>query len=350
MQPHLKAIVPKLYRYTFDPSPQTRAAMTSIWRALLGSGNSNSSAAAEGDAAGGSEWAASGTSVVEAHWDAIMDECLGSMGQREWRVRESGCGALAGAVRGAKPELVVPFLERMWQMSFRVLDDIKGSVRDAGLKTCQALATATVAWCTPRDTREASRDAQALAVLSVVVPFLVDSGVVSDAEDVRGFSLGLLLKLCRSSGFYLSASVPVITERLLESLSNMESQAANYLTFHAESHDITVEQLEAARLGAVKASPIMQGIELVLEQLTPESMAELVPRLQTIVRRGLGLPTRAGCARAIVFLCVKRADLVRPHAAALVKAISGALTESSAVQRKAWAAAIGFMAPMLSAG
>ncbi|KAJ2029506.1 proteasome component M29 [Coemansia sp. S610] len=343
MQPHLKGIVPKLYRYTFDPSPQTRAAMTSIWRALLGSGG-----ASEGEAATRSEWAASGTSVVETHWEAIMEECLGSMGQREWRVRESGCGALAGAVRGAKPELVVPFLERMWQMSFRALDDIKGSVRDSGLKTCQALANATVAWCTPRDTREAARDAQALAVLGVVVPFLVDSGVVSDAEDVRGFSLGLLLKLCRSSGSYLSASVPAIAERLLESLSNMESQAANYLTFHAESHDITVDQLEAARLGAVKASPIMQGIELVLEQLTPESMAALVPRLQTIVRRGLGLPTRAGCARAIVFLCVKRADLVRPHAAALVKAISGSLTESSALQRQAWAAAIGFMAPMLS--
>ncbi|KAJ2803588.1 proteasome component M29, partial [Coemansia furcata] len=352
MQPHLKAIVPKLYRYTFDPSPQTRAAMTSIWRALLGSGSSTSgaatAAAAEGETAGGSEWAASGTSVVETHWDAIMDECLGSMGQREWRVRESGCSALAGAVRGAKPELVVPFLEHMWQMSFRALDDIKGSVRDSGLKTCQALGTATVAWCTPRDVREAARDAQALAVLGVVVPFLVDSGVVSDAEDVRGFSLGLLLKLCRSSGTYLSASVPAIAERLLESLSNMESQTANYLTFHAESHDITVDQLEAARLHAVKASPIMQGIELVLEQLTPESMAELVPRLQAIVRRGLGLPTRAGCARAIVFMCVKRADLVRPHAAALVKAISGSLTESSAVQRQAWAASIGYMAPMLS--
>ncbi|KAJ2743896.1 proteasome component M29 [Coemansia sp. BCRC 34301] len=345
MQPHLKAIVPKLYRYTFDPSPQTRAAMTSIWRALLGPGSSGSG----GEEVGGAESASvSGTSVVETHWDDIMAECLSSMGQREWRVRESGCAALAGAVRGAKAELVVPFLERMWQMSFRALDDIKGSVREAGLKTCQALATATVAWCTPRDAREAARDKQALAVLSVVVPFLVDSGVVSDAEDVRGFSLGLLLKLCRASGSYLSASVPVIAERLLESLSNMESQSANYLTFHTESHNITQDQLEAARLGAVKASPIMQGIELVLDQLNPESMAELVPRLQTIVRRGLGLPTRAGCARTIVVLCVKRAELVHPHASALVKAISGSLTESSAVQRQAWAAAIGFMAPMLS--
>ncbi|KAJ2640606.1 proteasome component M29, partial [Coemansia sp. RSA 1694] len=66
MQPHLQAIVPKLYRYTFDPSPQTRAAMTSIWRALLGPGGGGSGAAAAGSSsaeeAGGSESAsASGT-------------------------------------------------------------------------------------------------------------------------------------------------------------------------------------------------------------------------------------------------------------------------------------------------
>ncbi|KAJ2483165.1 proteasome component M29 [Coemansia sp. RSA 2320] len=373
MQPYMKAIVPKLYRYTFDPSPQTRAAMTSIWRALLGSGGlpaegasaaRSSSVPAVSSSAedatlpavavattpGGDEWATSGTSVIEAHWEAIMDECLSSMGQREWRVRESGCSALAGAIRGANAELVVPYLEKIWQMAFRALDDIKGSVRESGLKTCQALATATVAWCTPRIPREPQRDKRAQAVLAVVVPFLVDKGVVSDAEDVRGFSLGLLLKLCKSSGSYLASSVPIIAERLLESLSSMESQAANYLTFHAESNNITQEQLEAVRLSAVKASPIMQGIELVLDQLTPESMGELVPRLQNLIRRGLGLPTRAGCARAVVMLCVKREALLRPHASALVKAISGSLTEASAVQRQAWAAAIGYMAPMLAPG
>lgn len=352
MRPYMASIIPKLYRYTFDPSPQTRAAMTSIWRALLGPTEDSESSNEVGDEAAEHQGrrVKSGTSVLESHWEAIMDECLASMGQNVWRVRESGCSALAGAVRGVDLELVVPYLERIWQMSFRALDDIKGSVRESGLKTCQSLGNTTVAWCTPRVPAERERDRRAQAVMDVVMPFLLNKGIGSDAEDVRGFSLGLLLKLCKSSGKYLTAHVPLIVERMLESLSNMESQAANYLSFHAENSNITQEQLETARLSAVKASPIMQGIEMVLEYLSPESMEELVPKFQRIIRRGLGLPTRAGCARAVVMLCVKRENLVRPHASALVKAISGSLTENSAVQRQTWAAAIGYMAPMLGSG
>ncbi|KAJ1899994.1 proteasome component M29, partial [Coemansia sp. IMI 209127] len=346
IQPYMKTIVPKLYRYTFDPSPQTQTAMKSIWHALLGTRAVDSGAQA--DKADSTATPQSGAGIVEQYWDQIMEECLTSMGQREWKVRESGCNALSGAIGGADSELAVPYLERIWQMSFRTLDDIKGSVREAGLKMCQSLANATVAWCTPHDEAKPSQEKQAQAVLKIVVPYLVDTGAVSDAEDVRNFSIGLLLKLSKSSGRYLSASVPIIVERLLESLSNMESQAANYMSFHAGTQGISPEDLESARLSAVKASPIMRGIEMVLEQLTPSSMAELVPKLQDIIRHGLGLPTRAGCARTVVILCVKKTELVKPFASALVKAISGSLTENSALQRQAWAAAIGYMAPMLT--
>ncbi|KAJ1780399.1 proteasome component M29, partial [Coemansia sp. RSA 1824] len=344
IQPYMKSMIPKLYRYTYDPSPQTQAAMKSIWNALLGPGASRDAAAEAGG-----ELPTSGANVVERYWDAIIEECLASMGQREWKVRESGCNALASAVSGADPELMVPYIDKIWQMSFRTLDDIKGSVREAGLKMCQSMATATVTWCTPSSSANAARDKQAQAIINGVIPFLVDKGVNSDAEDVRNFSMGLLLKLCKASGRYLSVFAPAIIERLLESLSNMESQTANYLTFHADGHGVSQEQLESARLSAVKSSPIMQGVETLLEYLTPESMEALVPKLQNIIRHGLGLPARAGCARTVVILCVKKAELVRPFASALVKAISGSLTESSALQRQAWAAAIGYMAPMLTA-
>ncbi|KAJ1773715.1 proteasome component M29 [Coemansia sp. RSA 1843] len=348
IQPYMKTIVPKLYRYTFDPSPQTQTAMKSIWHALLGPRAADNSAQADKPDSTPTLPQQSGAGIVEQYWDSIMEECLTSMGQREWKVRESGCNALSGAIGGAGSELAVPYLERIWQMSFRTLDDIKGSVREAGLKMCQSLANATVAWCTPHEDAKPSQEKQAQAVLKIVVPYLVDTGAVSDAEDVRNFSIGLLLKLCKSSGRYLSPSVPIIVERLLESLSNMESQSANYLSFHTGAQGISHEDLESARLSAVKASPIMRGIEMVLEQLTPSSMAELVPKLQDIIRHGLGLPTRAGCARTVVILCVKKTELVKPFASALVKAISGSLTENSALQRQAWAAAIGYMAPKLT--
>ncbi|KAJ2607228.1 proteasome component M29, partial [Coemansia sp. RSA 1365] len=343
IQPYMESMIPKLYRYTFDSSPQTQTAMKSIWNALLGPGSSRTTTTALED-----NLPTNGANVVERHWDAILEECLTSMGQREWKTRESGCNALAGAVSGADPELVVPYLDRIWKMSFRVMDDIKSSVRESGLKMCQSLATATVTWCTPQSTPSTSRDKQAQAVVDAVVPFLVEKGVVSDAEDVRNFSMGLLLKLCKASGRYLEPFVPIIAEKLIESLSDMESQAANYMTFHAGDSGVSQEQLESLRLGAVKSSPMMQGVETILEYLTPSTMEALVPRLQNIIRHGLGLPARAGCARTIVVLCVKNVELVRPFASALVKAISGSLAENSALQRQAWAAAIGYMAPMLS--
>ncbi|KAJ2797321.1 proteasome component M29, partial [Coemansia guatemalensis] len=295
IQPYMETMIPKLYRYTFDPSPQTQTAMKSIWNALLGPSSSRVTAAVSED-----DLPTNGANVVERHWDAILEECLTSMGQREWKTRESGCNALAGAVSGADPELVVPYLDRIWIMSFRVLDDIKSSVRESGLKMCQSLATATVTWCTPQSTPSVSRDKQAQAVVDAVIPFLVDKGVVSDAEDVRNFSMGLLLKLCKASGRYLEPFVPTIAEKLIESLSDMESQAANYMTFHAGGSGISQDQLESLRLGAVKSSPMMQGVETILEYLTPSTMGELVPRLQNIIRHGLGLPARAGCARTVV--------------------------------------------------
>jgi len=35
LAPHLDKIVPKLYRYQFDPNPRIREAMTSIWNSLV---------------------------------------------------------------------------------------------------------------------------------------------------------------------------------------------------------------------------------------------------------------------------------------------------------------------------
>ncbi|KAJ1946585.1 proteasome component M29 [Kickxella alabastrina] len=347
VQPHIRPVIPKLFRSTFDPNPQTQTAMKGIWHTLLKFKAFAKTAPAGSQDINDSD---SDAGMMELFWDVIIEECLSSMGQFEWQVRESGCNALASALYGVNPDRIVPYLERIWQMSFRALDDIKATVRESGLKACQALANSTVSWCTPRIPPNEKHAQHAQSVLAIVMPFLIDKGIVSDAEDVRQFGTGLALKLCRTSGAYLSPFVPAIAERMLESLSNMEPQAANYLTFHANEHNMSPEQLESLRLSAVKASPIMQGIELALDQLNPQGMAELVPRLQNIIRHGIGMATRAGCARTVAILCVKQLELVEPHSGALVKAISGSLTESSAMQRQAWASSIGYMAGMLTPG
>ncbi len=56
----------------------------------------------------------------------------------------------------------------------------------------------TVRLCDPSHTIQ--RDNSAERALAIVMPFLLQKGVLSDAEDVRHFSLDTIIKLCRQSG------------------------------------------------------------------------------------------------------------------------------------------------------
>lgn len=77
-------LYPKLFRYKFDPNSNVRRSMNDIWNALV----KDSSA------------------TIETHFDAIMDDLLVSIVDREWRVRQASCAAIADVVQGRKLEQV----------------------------------------------------------------------------------------------------------------------------------------------------------------------------------------------------------------------------------------------------
>jgi len=114
-------------------------------------------------------------------------ELLEGMGSRLWRVREGCAVALGDAVQSRSMEVLAPHLEQMFYMTFRVMDDIKETVRQAGLKCARSLAAIAVRLCdvshTP--TEQASKAA------SIVLPFLLKKGITNDSEDVRYVSLSL---------------------------------------------------------------------------------------------------------------------------------------------------------------
>lgn len=143
-------------------------------------------------------------------------------------------------------------------------------------------------------------------------PLLVTKGILSDAEDVRKFSLSTAITVCRKAGPFLAPrAVDIVTTLLYEGcsgkvwhaltyelnshsegLSVMEPQMLNYLSFHAEKHGITQEQLETTRANATKMSPMMESIELCIEHLDGKSLEVLTPKLTHLIRKGVGLPTK----------------------------------------------------------
>lgn len=73
LQPYIAVLVPKLYRYQYDPNPRVRDAMAHIWRALVDNPKE----------------------ALDAHFEAVVRELLKDIGGRLWRNREAACAALA---------------------------------------------------------------------------------------------------------------------------------------------------------------------------------------------------------------------------------------------------------------
>eukprot|EP00842_Homolaphlyctis_polyrhiza_P003154 jgi/Hompol1/383/HPOL_000241-RA len=322
LQPYLPSLVPRLYRYQFDPNSKVAESMKNIFRTLVKEPKK----------------------TLDTYLDVIMKDLMQSLGDRQWRTREASCVALADFLHSRQMSEIEPYLQDLWTMCFRALDDIKETVRNAAFVTCKALTNMTVRYCDPAVVSAA----QGQKIMDIMVPFMITKGLGSMAEEVRKFSLATVLKLCKTGGALLKPHITELVGTLLESLSSLEPQVMNYLTFHADKYNVTQEQLDTSRLAAARNSPMMDAIEQCVQQIDPKVLETLIPRLCGIIRKGVGLPTRAGTAR-FVYLIVQRHSLdVKPYADTILKALSSTINDRSPVVRKTFATAIGHVCKLSS--
>ncbi|KAG0376841.1 hypothetical protein BGX24_007138 [Mortierella sp. AD032] len=309
LKPHLATLIPRLYRYQYDPNPKVNEAMTSIWRALVKEPKK----------------------AVQEYFDVIIKDLLEGMGARAWRTRESSSLAMADLLQGRSVEEIEKYLESIWVMSFRALDDIKESVRTAAFKTCRALTLMTVKYCDPKHVTAA----EGQRVLDIIIPFLVGKGLLSNAEEVSKFSLTTILKICKQAGPLLRSHITVIVAALLEGLTSMEPQMMNYLSFHTEKYQVSQEQLESSRLSAAKLSPMMEGIEACVENVDDTVMPDLSSQLITMIKKAVGLPT-------------KKPAVMRPFADTILKTLGSAIKDKSPAVRKSYAVAVGYISRLVT--
>lgn len=318
LAPHLPVLIPRLYRYQFDPNPKTAESMKNIWRTLV----------------------KDPSKTVDSLFNEIMTDLLASLGDRMWRTREASCNALNDLMHGRTMEQLEPFIQQLWEMSFRALDDIKESVRKAAFMSCKTLTNTTVRYCDP-----ISHPIKGQRVMDTIIPFLLNKGIGSMSEEVRAFSLATILKLCKIGGKLLVPHLSDLDITMLESLSSLEPQMMNYLSFHTDKYNITQDQLDSSRLSAAKASPILESIESTVIYITPSVLEALIPRLCVLIRKGIGLPTRAGCARFVYTLTARIPLDFKPFADAVLVALTHAINDPSPVIRKSFATALAHVAP-----
>ncbi|EMD62112.1 hypothetical protein COCSADRAFT_147562 [Bipolaris sorokiniana ND90Pr] len=317
-------LYPKLYRYRFDPNTNVQRSMNDIWNALV----KDSSA------------------TIDKHFDAIMDDLLVSILTKEWRVRQASCAAIADLVQGRSIDKYEKYLDTIWEKTFKVLDDIKETVRVAAASLARVLTGILTRSLEAGDSSLNSATVQ----LERVIPFLFsNSGLESSAEEVRLFSVHTLLQIVKKSNAKtLNPHVPELVERLLGLLSSLEPEAVNYVHLNASKYNLTEQKIDDMRLASVRQSPLTESVERCLDLADADTMAALVPRIEAAMKNAVGLPSKVGCSRVLVTLATRHRFLFNPYADGFLKLIQKQIHDRNETVSSSYAAAAGYLARLAS--
>ncbi|PVZ99506.1 hypothetical protein BB558_004523 [Smittium angustum] len=345
--PYIDKLVPKLFLRCFDTSTHIAKTMNYIWTSLFNTQSPNSLYSTN---PGHVNYPTCSTIIAE-RWDEVFEECISSMPRGDWKMRASSCATISYSLSFSNQlPITAKHLGSLWKIGFRLLDDIKDDVRVQALSMCNIMASTTLGMLDLEKNNEfeSSNKIPSLtsldnvdAITDIIFPLVLDTGLSSPAEEVRAFTISFLEKLTRHPSSKKYSGVLII--KLLESLSDMENQAMNFISQNAANWNISSNDLDSFRLGATKSSPVMTMIERSVQQLDESQMPSFTSQLCNVILHGIGLPTRAGAARLVVNLTTAHSNLILPYSLQIMKAILTVLTKSSGVESQAWASAIAFL-------
>lgn len=112
LQPYLGKIVPRFYRYKYDPTPKFQNSMCSIWDSIV----------------------TDSKETVERHYWAILDELITNLTNTEWRTRISCCLAIRDLIKrptGLRLRIDDDFLTRIGENSENRMEVVAGSSQQA---------------------------------------------------------------------------------------------------------------------------------------------------------------------------------------------------------------------------
>ncbi|VDM08398.1 unnamed protein product [Wuchereria bancrofti] len=322
MGPYLAQLVPKLYRYRYDPDLKVQGVMRSIWQATT----------------------VSKKNVIEEYADAIFKELKLTLTDPQWRTRESSCLALADLLSAHCTNEVVEHFGELFEILYRVQDDIKESVRIAAGRALSSLIKITLRKCS------SINGAKATQLLGMVLPVVVEKGVRSSVKANKILSLKLIMDVAKEAGSALQQHVNVMVPCLLDSLSEEESTLLNYLAARSSLDELEV--LDSARVSMAHSSPMMTALRCVVPYVEKDVFnSELSDKLVEQLRCSVGVTTRTGCCQFIIDLCLQRQELLmscRSSCDKMIRVLLSGLNDRNPVIKKQFASCLSYLLPFCS--
>lgn len=313
-------LYPKLYRYRFDPNTNVQRSMEDIWKALVKDSGS----------------------VLDAYFDDILDDLLKSILGREWRMREASCAAISELLQGRPFPQYEKRYREVWTTALKVLDDVKGSVREAALRLCMALSNSLV-----RQLDESNDSSAAKAMMGEALPFLLsDKGVESSVKDVQVFATLTVMKIAKQGGNALKPFIPDMVPQLLGLLSTIEPEQINY--HYQRAGEDSRDQIDKLRSQMVNRSPISEAIENCLRFIDEDVMAKLAPKLEATAKSAIGMPTKIGCSRVLTTLFTRHTSDIKPFSSKFLKMMEKQAMDKNDEVSQAYARACAYIMRVVS--
>ncbi|KAH0956005.1 hypothetical protein HN011_009526 [Eciton burchellii] len=310
---YLPNIIPRLYRYQYDPTPKIQQSMTSIWRAVV----------------------SSTPKAIEQYRKEILTDVTDNLTNNEWRVRISCCNALADLLRTNVQFNFAECGPELWKKLFRVMDDIHEGTRLAATNTTKILSKVCIRHC------DSSHGNAGREVIQAILPVLLDIGIINTVDTVRAISLQTVSQLVSTAGVLLRPSLVNLIPSLLETIGESENPKFSYLSNICGATTETQEVIDNIRANVAKGHYASDTITKCIQYIDTDVLKDLMPKVVDLIKCSVGFGTKIACSHFIILLSTHLKAELQPYSAKILSALLHGLLDRNAAVRKNNAVSIG---------
>ncbi|XP_075170057.1 proteasome-associated protein ECM29 homolog [Haematobia irritans] len=342
MQPYFGKIIPRLYRYKYDPTPKIQNSMISIWDSIV----------------------TEPKEVVEQYYWEILRELLDNLTFNEWRVRIACCLAVRDLLRrpnglrlrteeknryagGSKSpsktnamevdEVPEPELKELWCQLFRVMDDIHEGTRLAAEGTALFLSKLCVT------AASSDHGKSGTAVASSILPFLLETGVTHTVADIRKISIKTISEMIDSSGALIAPHLPSLIPCLLKATGELESTKLSYLSTRLGADHDAQEKVDSLRAEAAKSHHTTETTAKCVRFVDYAALEKMTPAVLDIIKTSVNLGSKIAAAHLICLISIRLGKEMTPLVGKYLGACFVGIKDRNATVRKYYASAIGHL-------
>ncbi|XP_058829138.1 proteasome-associated protein ECM29 homolog [Topomyia yanbarensis] len=339
MEPYLGKIVPRLFRYKYDPTPKIQNSMISIWDSVVSDSKT----------------------TVEAYYWEILDDVSKNLTSPEWRTRIACCLAVRdlikrnaglklrsdemankndeGVERMEVDEKAVPEPELvfLWNQLFRVMDDIHEGTRLAAEGTASALSKVCVA------AASSDRSKSGLNVSASIIPLFLETGVTNTVAEIRKLSIKTLSDLIDWAGSLILPHLTSLVPCLLRATGELDSAKLSYLSTMMAGQTGTQEVVDSMRAEAAKQHYTMETLTKCIRHIDYATLEKMTPAVLDVLKTGVNLGTKVACAHFVCLISIQLGSEMQPLTSKYLGSCFTGLSDRNATVRKYFASAIGHL-------